>query len=79
MKNKLENDKSCHNEHTAIQDILDDDDIIPSYKTNAIAYSVLVKGNVCLDDLEKYLREYEEKNTDYNKLLVVFDYLKYRE
>lgn len=78
LKNTLENNKSCHNEHTAIQDILDDDDIKPSYKMNAIAYSVLVKGKVCLDDLEKYLREYEEKNTDYNKLLVVFDYLKYR-
>ena len=32
-----------------------------------------------LDDLEDFLRGYEEKNTDYNKLLVVYDYLKYKE
>lgn len=79
LKSKLGNDNSCHNEHTTIQGILDDGNIKPSYKTNAIAYSVLVKGKVGLDDLEKYLREYKEKNTIYNKLLVVFDYLKYKE
>lgn len=32
-----------------------------------------------LDDLEDFLRGYEEKNTDYNKLLVVYDYLRYKE
>ena len=56
-----------------------DEDIRPSYKTNAIAYSVLVKNNVKLDDLEEYLRDCKVKKTDYNKLLVVYDYLKYKE
>lgn len=79
LKEKLEKDKSCHNEHTTIQDILADNNIKQSYKVNAIAYSVLNTKQVSLDDFEKYLREYKEKNTDYNKLLVVFDYLKYKE
>ena len=80
FKNKLQSDKSSHNEHKTIQEILSDDEIKPSYKTNAIAYSVLVKSNVKLDDLEEYLRGYnEKKGTDYNKLLVVYDFLKYKE
>lgn len=80
FKNKLKSDKSSHNEHKTIQEILSDDEIKPSYKTNAIAYSVLVKSNVKLDDLEEYLRGYnEKKGTDYNKLLVVYDFLKYKE
>lgn len=77
-KKKLEKDKSSHNDHESIQEIFDDENIKPSYKTNAIAYSVLVQGKVSLQDLEIYLRKEEEKDTDYNKLLVVYDYLKYK-
>lgn len=79
LKDKVTNDKRYQNDHGTIQDILNDADIKPTYKTDAIAYSVLVKCNVMLDDLEDFLRGYEEKNTDYNKLLVVYDYLKYKE
>ena len=79
IKKTVENDKRFQNKHKTIQDVLSDANIKTSYKTNAIAYSVLVVSNVNLDDLEKYLRDYEEKKgTDYNKLLVVYDYLKYR-
>lgn len=79
LKDKVTNDKRYQNDHGTIQDILNDADIKPTYKTDAIAYSVLVKCNVMLDDLEDFLRGYEEKNTDYNKLLVVYDYLRYKE
>ena len=57
---KVTNDKRYQNDHGTIQDILNDADIKPTYKTDAIAYSVLVKCNVMLDDLEDFLRGYEE-------------------
>ena len=67
----------CH--HDIYISKLEDENIKPSYKTSAIIYSVLIKKSIELDELEKYLREYknEEKNTEYNKLLVVYDYMRY--
>lgn len=71
-------DKKLANDHVTIQEIFEDESIRPSYKTEAIAYSVLIKKNIKLDELEMYLRDYnEQKDTDYNKLLVIYDYLKY--
>lgn len=78
LKKSIKNDKRFQNEHETIQEILSDEDIKPSYKMNAIVYSILIQGKVNLDDLEEYLKIYNEKEiTDYNKLLVVYDYLKY--
>lgn len=77
-ENKIKDDERLDNAHNTIQEILDDDNIKTSYKSKAIAYSVLVKKNVSLDDLETYLRNYKgQKDTDYNRLLVIYDYLKY--
>lgn len=75
---RIKDDGRLDNAHSTIQEILEDADIMPSYKAKAIAYSVLVKKNISLDELEAYLRCYEgEKDTDYNRLLVIYDYLKY--
>ncbi|NLT51955.1 MAG: SIR2 family protein [Ignavibacteria bacterium] len=64
-------------EHTTIQAINEDDDIPPSGKISAILWSIL-NGKLNLDDVEKFLREYEDKNkTDYRKLLCAYDYKKY--
>lgn len=78
IKNKISVDKKLVNDHVTIQEIFMDESIRPSYKTEAIAYSVLIKKNIKLDELETYLRDFTEpKNTDFNKLLVIYDYLKY--
>ena len=64
--------------HHSIRDILDDESIKPSYKNDSIIYSVLIKKDISIDDLERYLKDYSDsKSTDYNKLLVVYDFLKY--
>ena len=64
--------------HHSIKDILEDESIKPSYKNDSIIYSVLIKENISIDDLGSYLKEYSDsKSTDYNKLLVVYDFLKY--
>lgn len=79
LRKKVESDKRYENEHKTILDILDDENIRSSYKTSAIVYSVLIKKSIDLEELEIYLKDFknEEKNTEYNKLLVVYDYLKY--
>ena len=79
LRKSVETNKRLESEHNTVLGILEDDNIKPSYKTSAIIYSVLIKKSIELDELEKYLREYknEEKNTEYNKLLVVYDYMRY--
>lgn len=78
IKKKISMDKKLANDHVTIKEIFEDESIKPSYKTEAIAYSVLIKKNIKLDKLETYLRDFNEpKNTDFNKLLVIYDYLKY--
>lgn len=81
ISGKITSDKKLANAHTTIEEILEDESIRPSYKTDAIAYSVLIKKTIKLDELETYLKEYnnEEKDTNYKKLLVIYDYLKYSE
>lgn len=61
LKESIKNDKRLQNEHETIQEILSDEDIKPSYKMNAIVYSILIQGKVNLDDLEEYLKNYNEK------------------
>lgn len=78
LRKNVEIDKRLDSNHKTIFGILKDENIRPSYKTSAIIYSVLIKKCIDIDDLEVYLREYEgEKSTEYNKLLVIYDYLKY--
>lgn len=78
LKEKVENAKRYENEHHTVSGILEDENIKSSYKTDAIVYSVLIQKNIDLDELEEYLRNYQDpKDTEYNKLLVVYDYLKY--
>ena len=78
IKNNLSSFNKLANSHHSIKDILDDESIKPSYKNDSIIYSVLIKKDISIDDLEAYLKEYpDSKSTDYNKLLVVYDYLKY--
>ena len=78
IKNNLSSFNKLNCSHHSIRDILDDESIKPSYKNDSIIYSVLIKKDISIDDLEKYLKEYSDsKSTDYNKLLVVYDYLKY--
>lgn len=63
--------------HTSIQDIQDDELISISNKDNAIFWSIMKEG-IDLNEVEKYLVQYEDKkNSDYRKLVCAFDYKKY--
>ncbi len=67
------------NTHNLIRDIEDDISIATSYKNQAIMASVN-SGNISLEDLEKYLRRYpveKRKNTDYKRLLCLYDLKKF--
>ncbi len=63
--------------HTVIQDIFDDTNIPKTSKDNAIISGAL-NGKIALSDLESYLKSKSDKqSTSFNKLLIVYDYLKY--
>lgn len=63
--------------HYSIEGINNDDNISATNKTNAIVKGIL-SGRVNLEDAEQYLKEYPQKyETDYKKLLCVYDYRKY--
>lgn len=69
----------CKTEYNTIEQIMKSDAISPSYKINAILWSTL-ENRLKLEDVEKYLREFKNKNsTDYRKLLCAYDYKKYGE
>lgn len=60
-----------------INAILSSDEIANSYKNKAIFWSVY-KGNIELNEFEEYLKNNPEKyNTDYRKLLCLYDWKKY--
>jgi len=72
------NKSNDENEHTSIESILNDINIANSNKNNAIIWSIL-NDNIDLEELEKYLRDFNnQKNTEYRKLLATFDYKKYK-
>ncbi|MBU5317651.1 SIR2 family protein [Clostridium bornimense] len=62
---------------TTIDEINKDAIISPSNKIKAILWSIL-EGNISLNIVEEYLRNYEnKKSTDYRRLLCAYDYKKY--
>lgn len=62
--------------HTTIEEILQDSNIGRSYKWNSVMKNVLL-GKIPLNNLEKYLRENKSTDTNYRKMLCLFDLLKY--
>lgn len=78
MKDKLSSNNRFKNDKTTIQEIFDEDNIKQSYKIDSIARATLVDGNISVEELGNYLKNYPlTKDTNYNKLLVIYDYLKY--
>ena len=67
----------AYSNFTAIEEILQSEEISTSYITSAIVWGI-ISGNISLDEVEIYLRNYEDKETtDYRKLLCAYDYKKY--
>ena len=67
----------CQSVHKDIQSIVDDGDITPSNKLNAIFWSAHHK-NVELDDIKSFLIHMEDKaTTDYRRLLCVYDLMEH--
>lgn len=67
----------CQSAHKDIQSIVDDGDIKPSNKLNAIFWSAHHK-NVELDDIKSFLIHMEDKaTTDYRRLLCVYDLMEH--
>ncbi|MFI3220915.1 MAG: hypothetical protein QX189_17640 [Methylococcales bacterium] len=65
--------------HSNINSIFSDKEISKSNKNSCILWCAL-NGHITLDDFEKYLRNYPNKEeTDYRKLLCAYDYKKYSE
>lgn len=72
------NDKNREITHESIQGILDDESIALTFKSNAIIWNVM-KNNLELEDVENYLRNFENKNeTEYRKILCAFDVKMYK-
>src|SRR5699024_1690540 len=64
-------------EHSTIEDILNDDTITRSRKILAIALGIM-NERISLEDTEKFLRNFlDKKTTDYRKILCIYDYKKY--
>lgn len=69
--------KNIDNRHTSIKEILEDEFISATYK-NIHIISAVINDQIELNEVEKYLREYPNKEkTEYRKLLSVYDYNKY--
>ncbi|MBI9073714.1 MAG: SIR2 family protein [Melioribacteraceae bacterium] len=64
--------------HSTIEDIISDTSIAVSFKTNAIIWNVM-EERLDLDNVEIYLRDFENKNdTEYRKILCAYDMKKYK-
>lgn len=67
----------CKTVNESVQAILDDEAVTPSNKVNAIFWST-INGRVPLENVERYLREFEEKtDSQYKKLLCAYDCMRY--
>lgn len=81
QRNNIENyanSKLHKNDHRTIEDIMKDASIANSYKNAAIMYS-LYHGLLQLDDVKQHLIDNakEMKNTDYRRILCLYDMKKY--
>lgn len=78
LKKILDNTpECCRKKFISINSINDDTSISNSNKTYAIMYSLL-KHNLSLDEVEKYLKEFENKqHTNYRRILCAYDFVKY--
>lgn len=80
QENKLMsiNKSKYKNQHTSIESILNDINIANSNKNNAMIWSTL-REQINLEELEKYLRDFNDKtSTEYRSLLATYDYQKYK-
>ena len=67
----------CKSKYKTIESIQTCTEISNSNKNDAIVWAVL-EGNISLELVEEYLKEFENKaTTDYRKLLCAYDYKKY--
>ncbi len=77
MIKKLDSKLKYELEEITIDCIFKCNEIAKSYKENCIV-SYILRGELNLDDLEEYLIKYPKKEeTNYRKLLCVYDYKKY--
>ncbi|WP_285959664.1 SIR2 family protein [Thomasclavelia spiroformis] len=68
---------SCKGLHKTPESVYIDPTISQTYKTHEIVNSI-IKGNMTLDSVERYLKEFKEKHTtDYRKILCAYDLKKY--
>ncbi|MCK1975698.1 SIR2 family protein [Jeotgalicoccus huakuii] len=77
ITNIIEQQNDFGQEHGTISDILKDDNIATTRKNHAIALGTYY-DRLDLNDVETYLRNYENKNsTNYRRLLCFYDYKKH--
>lgn len=76
MSRYTQNLNYVRSHHTTIQEIFEDSSIGRSYKWNSVMRNVL-EGKITLDCLEVYLRENKGADTNYRKMLCLYDLLKY--
>ncbi|WP_026976427.1 SIR2 family protein [Flavobacterium tegetincola] len=68
----------CQTKHTTVEDIINDEHISASSKMNSVMWNTF-QGNINLDEIESFLREYSPTtSTEYRKLLSVYDLKKYK-
>lgn len=71
-------DQNRQLKHDTVKGILDDESIAVSFKCNAIIWNIM-KDNLELEDVESYLRDFDDKNdTEYRKILCAFDLKMYK-
>lgn len=64
---------SCKGTHTTPQEVLDDQKIKSTYKTQEMICSIM-SGTMDLNQVENFLKDFEDKrSTDYRKLLCAYD------
>lgn len=74
---KNETKEQYKTEYTEIDDINSCTEIANSNKIKSILWSIL-EGKISLELVEKYLRDFQDKDTtDYRRLLCAYEYKKY--
>lgn len=77
LKNIICNINSTDKVYYSIDEILEDDEVAKSNKINTMVSSI-IKDEISLDIVEKYLRKFENKtDTNYRKLLCAYDFKRF--